>query len=92
MGGLFVTAFGVAVGRGREMAGALTAVAAIPGHSGDEHVGVRAVLALCGGHPSGTSPRAESSVLAAAFIGWRYLDEGSVRRRTIARRSSWAAS
>jgi drug/metabolite transporter (DMT)-like permease len=26
----------------------------------------------------------ESSVVAAAFIGWRYLDEGSVRRRTIA--------
>ena len=26
----------------------------------------------------------ESSVLLAAFIGWRFLDEGSMRRRTLA--------
>ena len=42
-GGLFVTAYGVVVGRGREMAGALVdAVATVPGHGGDEHVDVRA--------------------------------------------------
>ena len=26
----------------------------------------------------------ESSVLLAAFLGWRYLDEGSMRRRSVA--------
>ena len=44
MGGLFVTAFGVAVGCGRDGWRPHDAVAAIPGHSGDEHTG-RAVLA-----------------------------------------------
>ena len=86
MGGLFVTAFGVAVGRGREMAGALTTQwRQFLGTAAMSMLTYGLVLAAVRRAPVGyVAALRESSVLVAAFIGWRYLDEGSVRRRTIA--------
>ena len=85
-GGLFVTAFGVVVGRGRAMAGALTTQwRRFLGTAVMSMLTYGLVLAAVRRAPVGyVAALRESSVLAAAFIGWRYLDEGSVRRRTIA--------
>ena len=85
-GGLFVTAYGVAVGRRHQMVAALstqwrrfvmTAAMSI--------VTYWLVLAAVQRAPVGyVAALRESSVVVAAFLGWRYLDEGSVRRRTVA--------
>ena len=86
MGGVFVTTYGVARGRGRELVGALwqqwrtfvqTASMSV--------VTYGLVLVAVREAPVGyVTALRESSVLLAAFIGWRFLDEGSVRRRTVA--------
>ena len=84
--GVCVTAYGLVVGRGREMVVALSsqwrrfvATAAM------SMVTYGLVLAAVRRAPVGyVAALRESSVLVAAFIGWRYLDEGDVRRRTIA--------
>ena len=85
-GGLFVTVYGVVVGRGHEMAGALvTQWRRFVGTAAMSMVTYGLVLAAVRRAPVGyVAALRESSVLAAAFIGWRYLDEGSVRRRTTA--------
>ena len=81
-----MTAYGVVVGRGREMVGALVdAVAAVRATAAMSMLTYGLVLVAVRRAPVGyVAALRESSVLLAAFIGWRYLDEGSVRRRTIA--------
>ena len=84
--GTCVTAYGLVVGRGREMVVALStqwrrfvATAAM------SMVTYGLVLAAVRRAPVGyVAALRESSVLVAAFIGWRYLSEGDVHRRTIA--------
>jgi multidrug transporter EmrE-like cation transporter len=85
-GGFALTAYGAATGRGGDMAAALrsrwrqfvvTAVMSI--------VTYGLVLAAVRRAPVGyVAALRESSVLVAAFLGWRYLDEHSMRRRGIA--------
>ena len=84
--GVTVTAYGCAVGRVSVMAAALrtqwrqfTVTAAI------SMVTYGLVLAAVRRAPVGyVAALRESSVLLAAFLGWRYLDERSVRRRGVA--------
>jgi drug/metabolite transporter (DMT)-like permease len=84
--GVFVTAYGLAVGRGRSMAVALagqwrrfTVTAVI------SMVTYGLVLAAVRRAPVGyVAALRESSVLVAALMGWRYLDEGSIHRRMLA--------
>jgi drug/metabolite transporter (DMT)-like permease len=84
--GVAVSVYGVATGRGRELVAAwprswrqwtLTAVMAV--------VTYTLVLVAVQRAPVGyVAALRESSVLLAAFLGSRYLDEGAVRQRTIA--------
>jgi drug/metabolite transporter (DMT)-like permease len=84
--GVSVSAYGLVTGRGRAMAAALsgqwprfavTAVLSI--------VTYALVLAAVRRAPVGyVAALRESSVLVAALMGWRYLDEGSVHRRMLA--------
>jgi len=85
-GSVYVTAYGLAVGRGRAMATALsdqwprflaTATMSIATYA--------LVLAAVRRAPVGyVAALRESSVLVAAFIGWKYLDEGGAHRRLLA--------
>jgi drug/metabolite transporter (DMT)-like permease len=80
-----VTGYGLVTGRGREMAAALsgrwrrfaaTAVLSM--------VTYALVLAAVRRAPVGyVAALRESSVLVAALMGWRYLDEGSIHRRML---------
>ena len=85
-GGVSVTAYGLAAGRRREMVAALGADA--PRFLATAAMSMATyglVLAAVRRAPVGyVAALRESSVLAAAFLGRRYLDEGSVRRRTVA--------
>lgn len=86
MGGVFVTAYGAARGRVGVMIGALaqqwwtflqTASMSV--------VTYGLVLVAVREAPVGyVTALRESSVVLAAFVGWRFLDEGSMRRRTLA--------
>ena len=84
--GVAVTGYGLAIGRSPAMVAALrthwpqfTFTAAI------SMVTYGLVLAAVRRAPVGyVAALRESSVLLAAFLGWRYLDEGSMRRRTVA--------
>jgi drug/metabolite transporter (DMT)-like permease len=83
--GVSVTGYGLVTGRGREMAAALsgrwrrfaaTAVLSM--------VTYALVLAAVRRAPVGyVAALRESSVLVAALMGWRYLDEGSIHRRML---------
>jgi drug/metabolite transporter (DMT)-like permease len=85
-GGFILTAYAAASGRGREMAAAVrsswrqflvTAVMSM--------VTYGLVLAAVRRAPVGyVAALRESSVLVAAFFGWRYLDEHGMRRRGVA--------
>jgi drug/metabolite transporter (DMT)-like permease len=85
-GGLAVTAYGAAVGRTPAMVAALRSrwrrfalTAAM------SMVTYGLVLAAVRRAPVGyVAALRESSVLLAAFLGWRYLDERGVRRRSVA--------
>jgi drug/metabolite transporter (DMT)-like permease len=85
-GGVAVTSYGLVAGRTTEMVAALrgrwrqfalTAVMSVITYS--------LVLAAVRRAPVGyVAALRESSVLIAAFLGWRYLDERDVRRRSMA--------
>ncbi len=85
-GGFALTVYGAATGRTGDMAAALrsswrqyvvTAVMSV--------VTYGLVLAAVRRAPVGyVAALRESSVLVAAFLGWRYLDEHSMRRRAVA--------
>ena len=81
-----VTVYGLVVGRGREMASAfasqwrrfvVTAAMSMLTYG-------LVLAAVRRGSVGHVAALRESSVLVVAFIGWRYLSEGAVRRRTIA--------
>ncbi len=86
MGGLFVTAYGVMRGRGGEMVGALSRQWRTFGQTaGMSILTYGLVLVAVREAPVGyVTALRESSVLLAAFIGWRFLDEENMRRRTLA--------
>lgn len=85
-GGTIVTAYGVTSGRGPAMAATFRSSwrrYAVTG--GMSMLTYALVLAAVRRAPVGyVAALRESSVLAAAFLGWRYLDEHGARRRTIA--------
>jgi drug/metabolite transporter (DMT)-like permease len=86
VGGCAVTAYGAATGRGTAMVAALRSrwrQFALTAAMSMLTYGL--VLAAVRRAPVGyVAALRESSVLLAAFLGWRYLDEGGVRRRSVA--------
>jgi drug/metabolite transporter (DMT)-like permease len=85
-GGTIVTAYGLACRQGGAMAAAFRASWRQYALTGTMSMLTYAlVLAAVRRAPVGyVTALRESSVLAAAFLGWRYLDEQGARRRTIA--------
>jgi drug/metabolite transporter (DMT)-like permease len=84
--GTCATAYGLVVGRGREMVVAFSSQwRRFVGTAAMSMLTYGLVLAAVQRAPVGyVAALRESSVLVAAFLGWRYLSEGDVRRRTIA--------
>jgi drug/metabolite transporter (DMT)-like permease len=85
-GGVAVTGYGLATGRRASMAAAWRAHGRQFAMTGAMSVVTYAfVLAAVRRAPVGyVAALRESSVLVAAFLGWRYLDERGARRRTVA--------
>ncbi|MGH9272263.1 MAG: EamA family transporter [Ilumatobacteraceae bacterium] len=85
-GGAFVTAYGLAVGRAHQMAAALSQQwRTFVQTASMSMVTYGLVLVAVREAPVGyVTALRESSVLLAAFIGWRFLGERSMRRRTLA--------
>ena len=85
-GALGVTGYGAAAGRGAAMlAGLRTSWRQFAVTAAMSMVTYGLVLAAVRRAPVGyVAALRESSVLLAAFLGWRYLDERAVRRRSVA--------